>query len=115
MISDISVSNCHVKIHCIRFESELSSELSPPLIYVEDLSSRNGTYLIKYKCQEQPLRAKHGPYLIDSGDKLRLGLHTTCIFPFCGSRTPPIALNETQKLETKACSCIVYNLNSFFT
>jgi hypothetical protein len=84
----------------------MSAKSLPPLIYVEDLSSRNGTFLVINKDQERVLRARKGPYLISSGDKIRLGLHTTCIFTFCGSSMTPISLNDSQKLESKACSCL---------
>ncbi|OCK84006.1 kinase-like protein [Lepidopterella palustris CBS 459.81] len=76
---DGSISNKHLRIHCLLYEQNFDSEI-PPLVYATDLST-NGTFLKKKDDhlsktqtprQGNLLGRKAGAYLLDDGDELHI-------------------------------------------
>ncbi|KAH7122459.1 kinase-like domain-containing protein [Dendryphion nanum] len=82
---DPAISNRHLQIHCIIYESDHIYE-TPPFVYATDLST-NGTFIKKHnvECSSPQSKAirmgrKNGAFLLDDGDELRLSNSVTLIF-----------------------------------
>ncbi|KAF2669191.1 kinase-like protein [Microthyrium microscopicum] len=98
-ISDLTVSNRHIKVRCILFESEEAN--LPPIVYVTDLST-NGTFLTRSDSDtEERLPFRSHAILLREGDELRLGARTLCTFHIDGPATSSIALTELQQRESQ--------------
>ncbi|ORY09890.1 kinase-like domain-containing protein [Clohesyomyces aquaticus] len=83
--SDRSISNRHVRIHCVLYEQDPVAGI-PPLVYAADVST-NGTYLKKsnVECASSQGRGirmgrKSGSFLLDEGDELRISDSVTLIY-----------------------------------
>lgn len=87
--SDPTISNQHVRIHCILYEEDPceedyyeheSDEKIPPLVYATDVST-NGT-ILKKSSQERviSMRQNSGSFLLDDGDELRISISVTLIY-----------------------------------
>lgn len=86
--SDPTISNRHLRIHCILYEEQADSAI-PPLVYATDLST-NGTYLKRPHADQAGVSAssaygmridqKNGAYLLNDGDQLRISNRVTLIY-----------------------------------
>ncbi|KAF2676749.1 Pkinase-domain-containing protein [Lentithecium fluviatile CBS 122367] len=84
--SDPTISNRHLRIHCILYEKDPVSDI-PPFVYATDLST-NGTFLKKSNVQcassqdERGMRLgrSNGSFLLDDGDELRISDNVTLIY-----------------------------------
>ncbi|KAJ4302856.1 hypothetical protein N0V90_001747 [Kalmusia sp. IMI 367209] len=84
--SDPTISNRHLRIHCILYEKIGTGEV-PPLVYATDVSS-NGTFLKKNNaaCASSQtdhgflMTNKHGAFLLDDKDELRISESVTLIY-----------------------------------
>lgn len=83
---DPTISNKHLRIHCILYEKAGNGEV-PPLVYATDVSS-NGTFLKKSNaaCASSQsdygllMTRKHGAFLLDHQDQLRISDSVTLIY-----------------------------------
>lgn len=104
--SDATISNKHLRIHCILYDKNGNGEV-PPLVYATDVSS-NGTYLKKNNAacvDAQSGRAvlmtrKQGAFLLDDQDELRISDTVTLIYHTL-EPTSESSLTETQKSEVQ--------------
>lgn len=84
--ADPTISNKHLRIHCILYDESGTGGV-PPLIYATDVSS-NGTLLTKTNAayansqagQGVLMTRKHGAFLLDDGDELRISETVTLIY-----------------------------------
>lgn len=87
-LSDPTISNRHLRIHCILYE-EVADTGIPPLVYVSDLST-NGTYLKRGNADRAvvpvslshdiSIDRKNGAYLLTDGDQLRISKDVTLVY-----------------------------------
>ncbi|KAF2747693.1 kinase-like protein [Sporormia fimetaria CBS 119925] len=81
---DLTISNRHLRIHCIVYEDNPASDVAP-FVYVTDIST-NGTRIRKANLgcsssQGEGLRMERGStFLLDDGDELRLSRSVTLTY-----------------------------------
>ncbi|KAF2404434.1 kinase-like protein [Trichodelitschia bisporula] len=82
--ADRTLSNKHLRVHCILFEEDPESTI-PPLVYVQDLST-NGTFLSKAgNVAETRLSRKQGSVLLEQNDELRISPYLMLCFQYASS------------------------------
>ncbi|KAF2446262.1 Pkinase-domain-containing protein [Karstenula rhodostoma CBS 690.94] len=83
---DPTISNKHLRVHCIIYDESGTGDV-PPLVYATDVSS-NGTFLTKTNPAYANSQAshgvlmtrKHGAFLLDDKDELRISETVTLIY-----------------------------------
>lgn len=83
---DATISNRHLRIHCILYEKSGAGEI-PPLVYATDVSS-NGTFLKRNNqaCASSQqdrgilVTRKHGAFLLNEKDELQISESITLIY-----------------------------------
>jgi pheromone a factor receptor len=101
---DPTISNKHLRIHCIVYDESGSGGV-PPLVYATDVSS-NGTFLKKTNAayanspanQGVLMTRKHGAFLLDDSDELRISDSVTLIYHDMEAKAAS-PLTPTQKRE----------------
>jgi pheromone a factor receptor len=101
--SDPTISNKHVRIHCILYEQDHTSGI-PPFVYATDMSS-NGTFLKKKNTEcassqgEGVLMGRNnGSFLLDNEDELRISESVALVY-FEYKATAPQQLTSIQERE----------------
>jgi pSer/pThr/pTyr-binding forkhead associated (FHA) protein len=98
---DGTVSEIHVRVYCTSYEPDSDDSL-PPLVYAQDMSSTNGTWLEAAGGDGRRVALGSSPVLISDGDVLYLGLDTKCVFENRKKNATPLAMTPRQQQDIEA-------------
>lgn len=85
-MTEPTISQIHLRFHCVSLGTSCSGVELPSLVYVEDIST-NGSYLYRsYQLSSEPFSPlKHALHLLEDSDQLRVCSVLTIVYRECRS------------------------------